>query len=124
MSETRLFSVLGIAPTRDGTAVKRGYFAALVHHQPQTDPEGFRRLREAYEALSDPAQLAAAYASAPLNLVELEREYAVRFDSKIAQAAQSFIARERQAHAVASFVEQFAGTSWEQMLYHLELPAS
>src|SRR5439155_9465721 len=50
-AEESPFQVLGIAPTLDLGAVKRAYFAALTRHPPHADPEGFRRLRAAYEPL-------------------------------------------------------------------------
>lgn len=59
-----LFVVLGIAPTTDLDAVKRGYFQALKAHPPHADPEGFRRLRRAYETLSKPSALRAAWLAA------------------------------------------------------------
>lgn len=41
---------LGIAPTEDPFAIKRAYAALLKQNNPQTEPEGFQRLRAAYEA--------------------------------------------------------------------------
>jgi hypothetical protein len=59
------FGVLGIAPTLDPGAVKRGYFTALQKSPPHADPAGFRRIREAYERLSRLDDLFAAYMSSP-----------------------------------------------------------
>jgi hypothetical protein len=42
--------VLGLPPYADHVAVRRAYAAALRQIDPQTDPAGFGRLREAYEA--------------------------------------------------------------------------
>jgi hypothetical protein len=58
---TRLYgiwSVLGIAPTRDERALKRAYHAKLRVTNPEDDPEGFQLLRAAY----DQARQMAAYA--------------------------------------------------------------
>lgn len=41
--------ILGIAPTRDEAAIKRAYAQLLKKHRPDRDPDGFIRLREAYE---------------------------------------------------------------------------
>ena len=38
----------------DAAAIKRAYRAAVIAHPPDTDPEGFRRVRAAYELLTDP----------------------------------------------------------------------
>ena len=41
--------ILGIAPTRDEAVIKRAYAQLLKKHRPDRDPDGFIRLREAYE---------------------------------------------------------------------------
>ena len=41
------FVILGIVPTDSLAKIKLAYFAALKLHPPQSDPEGFRRLRTA-----------------------------------------------------------------------------
>lgn len=68
MSAPDPFATLGIAATSDMARVKQAYFAALAKHPPHSDPEGFRRLRQAYEALMRPGALRAAYLHAPLDL--------------------------------------------------------
>ncbi len=50
------FSVLGVDVQADEAAVRDAYRAALRFHPPERDPEGFKRLRAAYEALRDPTQ--------------------------------------------------------------------
>lgn len=44
-----IWDELGIAPTRDRTAIKRGYAARLKTVSLDADPQGFARLRAAYE---------------------------------------------------------------------------
>lgn len=44
------WNVLGLAPDADSRAIKRQYAALLKKTRPDDDPEGFQRLREAYEA--------------------------------------------------------------------------
>ncbi len=48
------YTVLGL--TRQATLldVKRAYFKLVRQHPPESDPEGFRRIRNAYEALRTP----------------------------------------------------------------------
>lgn len=43
------WTVLGIEPTEDESAIKRAYMQKLPLFHPEEDQEGFRRLREAYE---------------------------------------------------------------------------
>lgn len=47
------FAVLGIEETADDEAVRAAYLAAVRRSPPDRDPEGFRRVREAYEAVRD-----------------------------------------------------------------------
>ena len=46
--------LLGLEPGADAAAVKRAYRRLTLEHPPDRDPEGFRRLREAYELVSHP----------------------------------------------------------------------
>ncbi len=64
---TEAFKALGVAPTLDLGEIKRAYFELLKTCPPHLDPERFSRLRRAYEPLSTPAGLAAAYFSAPMD---------------------------------------------------------
>lgn len=41
---------LGIDPTTDETLIRNAYRARLPEHHPETDPEGFQALRQAYES--------------------------------------------------------------------------
>lgn len=43
------FEVLGIPFTKDEREIRRAYSRLLVKYSPETDPEGFQRLRAAYE---------------------------------------------------------------------------
>ncbi len=58
MSEERHdpYEVLGVARDADARAVKAAYFALVREFPPETHPEDFQRLREAYEFLSDAAR--------------------------------------------------------------------
>jgi curved DNA-binding protein CbpA len=47
------FTVLGLEETADDEAVRAAYLAAVRKSPPDRDPEGFRRIREAYETLQD-----------------------------------------------------------------------
>ncbi len=47
-------AVLGVGEADDAAAVKKAYRRAVAQHAPDTDPDGFRRVRDAYETLRDP----------------------------------------------------------------------
>ncbi len=49
MNTAMIFTILGIAETKDETAIRNAYRQKLMLHNPEDDPDGFRRLREAYE---------------------------------------------------------------------------
>lgn len=49
MDRTEIFQVLGICETRDEHAIKNAYREKLAVTNPEDDPEGFKRLRAAYE---------------------------------------------------------------------------
>lgn len=51
-----IWSILGLEPTRDVSAIKRAYAGKIRTCHPEDDPEGFMRLREAYQAALDYAQ--------------------------------------------------------------------
>ena len=48
------YELLDIAKDADSETIKRAYFAAVKKHSPDSDPEGFKDVRTAYETLRDP----------------------------------------------------------------------
>lgn len=49
MEEKRSFALLGIGQTKEENAIRQAYYSRLPEFNPEDDPEGFRRLRAAYE---------------------------------------------------------------------------
>ncbi|MEW6432598.1 MAG: DnaJ domain-containing protein [Myxococcota bacterium] len=47
------YDVLGVDRAADERAIKKAYFALVRKYPPETHPEEFKKLREAYEVLSD-----------------------------------------------------------------------
>ena len=45
----KCWEILGIKPTKDRNAIKEAYMEKLNIYHPEDDPEGFQRLREAYD---------------------------------------------------------------------------
>jgi len=61
------YEALNIAREADKNEIKRAYFSAVKRHSPDSDPEGFKVIRSAYETLYDPKKRAEydAYFAAP-----------------------------------------------------------
>lgn len=49
MEDNLIFAVLGIDKTKDENAIRDAYRAKLAVNHPEENPEGFKRLRDAYE---------------------------------------------------------------------------
>lgn len=49
MEKQMMFHILGIEETKDEQVIRDAYRALLRSVNPEDDPEGFKRLREAYE---------------------------------------------------------------------------
>lgn len=98
------FAALGIPATLDALEVKRGYFEALRRHPPHQDPDGFRRVREAYERLSSPGALGACYAQAPFDAAAALAGYRARFDEALDRARASL----REKAAATDLGQRFA----------------
>ncbi len=81
------YQVLGVERTADDRAIKKAYFALVRANPPETHPEEFKRLREAYEVLRDPI--------ARQRFDDADREYG-EYDGDVAAAL-----REAEAAAKA-----------------------
>ena len=110
------FHILGIAPTLDLAAIKRAYFTALVKHPPHSDPEGFKRIRLAYEALGSRGEAASHLLR---SAIDVEAELALlreRHDEALARAGQASVANAADAARVARFTDGLARLNLEEAL--------
>src|SRR5690242_14236952 len=53
-NRVNFYEVLGVDKAADERAIKKAYFALVRKFPPETHPEEFKRIREAYEVLSNP----------------------------------------------------------------------
>ena len=109
------WTVLGIEPTLLSATVRRAYFALLEQHGPQQDPQGFARLRQAYERLTDPDSLAAAYLAVPVDLAAELTRFEARYGQSVVSAAQQVADRQHEAVVKERFVEHFSRRSFLEL---------
>ncbi len=102
------FGILGLTPTLDSKQVRRAYFALLQRFPPQSDPEGFGRLRRAYEQLADPESLGQAFLSAPVDLDVAIAPYEARFGQAVTEITGRMAIEQDQRQALARFIEHFS----------------
>lgn len=108
------FEALGILPTANAAEIRRAYFAAVRRHPPHADPAAFRRIRDAYEALSSSGGRAAAFMLAPVDLAAELGALRRRFDAPLADAAAKSRSSGRGHDAVQRFVTEVPRRPWSE----------
>ena len=86
MERELIFQILGIAPTKNEEEIRSAYRELLKHTNPEDDPEGFKRLRQAYEEavkLASQPEEAGSEESGPKSEVDLWIERIEKFYSDI-----------------------------------------
>ncbi len=76
------FTILNIEDNADDEAVRAAYVRAIRQSPPDRDPEGFRRIREAYEAIRDTEKRLAFRLFGPPPLPQLEDLFALIPDER------------------------------------------
>ena len=115
-SDKSPFALLGIAPTLDVAAIKRAYFAALAKHPPHSDPDGFKRIRSAYEALASQGQAASHILHSAVDVAAELARYRARHDASLARADQARTAAAAEGDRIARFVDGIARLDLSQAL--------
>lgn len=89
---------LGIEPTKDNDAIRGAYRARLPQHHPETDPEGFQMLREAYELALQFAREEATEPHEPtVNKVSPVEQMMAEFENLLLDPARRFHPADWQA---------------------------
>lgn len=73
------YEILEIAAGATEAEIKQAYFAKVRRHPPESDPEGFKRIRAAYEILRSAQQ------RAELDLFQFDRRVAALDPSQLAR---------------------------------------
>jgi curved DNA-binding protein CbpA len=114
--ETSPFVTLGIAPTLDVAAIKRAYFVALAKHPPHSDPDGFKRIRTAYEALGARGGAASYLLRSAIDVEAELAAYRERYDAALAEAGQASAASATDSVRATCFTEGLARLELEEAL--------
>lgn len=97
------FAVLGLAPTLDVGAIRTAYFRALREHPPERDPEGFRRVRAAYDAVATREGAARMWLASPPDLAAEASRFADVLE-ELARARERVARGRREAAVVSAFL--------------------
>lgn len=102
------WEILGIEPTTDLECIRQAYLALLPSFHPESDPQGFKRLRQAYEE----AQLWAASPAEDAKTEEVgdEHEILVAFRELLASERDRF-----QPSAWQKFIQQLNQCSMDEI---------
>jgi len=114
-----LFATLEMAPTLDPAELKRAWFRAVKLHPPQQDADAFARIRAAYEALSAPGALHAAYLAEPLDLEREIRARRERLDPLTAELREAMAKRREAALLRARFEAIVTRAGWPEVVRRL-----
>ncbi|MDR0853493.1 MAG: tetratricopeptide repeat protein [Clostridiales Family XIII bacterium] len=96
-NSNEIWGILGIAETKDEEAIKAAYMTLLPDFHPEDDPEGFQRLRRAYED-------AVSFANAPED------------DEEVPDTTESGLIVSEFKEIVADFVRRLNPSEWQAVL--------
>ena len=110
-----VFRILDLAPTRDLASIKRAYFRLLSTNSPQTNPEGFKKLRAAYESLLQPEGMLRAFASAPVDIAALDQELGATWDGRVTDAAADASRRDDPTIDMTRLIALLSTRRWSEV---------
>jgi len=101
-------ALLGVEPDADPKTVRRAYLRAVKKHKPERDPDGFQRVREAYELLKHYAPYLPA---APLPVASLPVAPPEPIEPAPASRPEVFEADERDPFAEPGLIESLGAAA-------------
>ncbi|NUE96564.1 hypothetical protein GYW75_09265 [Gilliamella sp. ESL0232] len=113
-----IWQLLGIEKTTDQAAIRQAYRAQLPSYHPETDPDGFKALREAYESAIKYAQSPETMADEPKSESEQQQEVSVSLTEKqlkaneICEAYQTLLDDPRRCFNVNEW-QKFIGSFYD-----------
>ncbi len=110
------FGVLGLPPTLDPARIKRAYFAALAKTPPHQDGDGFRKLRKAYEQLTQPGSLALAFLRASGDPATDIAQWEGRFLTRVNEAREASQATRLASRATEEFIGRVSRMRWDDVI--------
>lgn len=121
------WKILEIEETTDVDIIRRAYLALLPSFHPETDPQGFKQLRQAYEEALRIAQSPAKSVWQPEEYEVAEHEILLAFRALLASdserflpsAWQRFIVNVREARQV--IFPHFCNVVWRPVLTIFEI---
>lgn len=116
MSDINPLELLGLGADATAADVKRAYFGLLPRYPPERDPDGFRRLREAYDALRRPGGLERAAAGRGFSREAALAELDARLAPLQAAAVSALASAAAEKELDARLDHLLSITTWTELL--------
>lgn len=116
MSDLNPLEILGLGANATPTDVKRAYFELLPQYPPERDPDGFRRLRDAYDALRRPGGLERAASGRGFSREAALAELDARLSPLEAAAARALASAALEKELEVRLEHFLSGSTWTEIL--------
>ena len=110
------WKILDIEETTDVDIIRRAYLALLPSFHPETDPQGFKQLRQAYEEALRIAQSPAKSVWQPEEYEVAEHEILLAFRALLASDSERFL-----PSAWQRFIQQLGNDSNLLVVFYVQI---